>query len=457
MSNADPQTIAVIGAGITGITTAYNLARRGYRVTVFDRHPYAAMETSFANGGQLSASNAEVWNSWGTVLKGMKWMLSAGRAAAGQPEAILAQAVLDGRVHRCHPPLRGKHHHHRPPRDRGARSTCAAWPRRRASTSTARTAASCISTKRRRISMPPPRSPHCWPKADWNAAPSHPRKSARSSRRCAAPIMAASTRRQISPATSTNSPTDSPRACERHGVTMRYATEVISAAASADRSASPAGRPSPSWTACRTRTRGRPSTRWWYAAASCRAQLSQGLGDRVNVYPVKGYSITVSLPEVADQQAAPWMSLLDDRTKIVTSRLGPTRFRVAGTAEFNGYNRDIRADRIAPLVAWCRAHFPGMSTRQSVPWAGLRPMMPDMLPRVVRGRNPSACSTTPGMAISAGRCPLRPLMLWGHLSTLAPTPERPYTACAACQFRSGRAKLSAIMDFASTRTEIVTR
>ena len=45
-------TIAVIGAGITGITTAYNLAKRGCRVTIYDRHPYAAMETSFANGGQ---------------------------------------------------------------------------------------------------------------------------------------------------------------------------------------------------------------------------------------------------------------------------------------------------------------------------------------------------------------------------------------------------------------------
>ncbi len=70
--------IAVIGAGFTGITTAYNLLRRGCRVTVFDRHPYAAMETSFANGGQLLASNAEVWNSWATVLKGLKWMLSPG-------------------------------------------------------------------------------------------------------------------------------------------------------------------------------------------------------------------------------------------------------------------------------------------------------------------------------------------------------------------------------------------
>src|SRR3954471_17842167 len=67
--------IAVLGAGITGVTTAYALLDRGHTVVVLDRHRYAAMETSFANGGQLSASNAEVWNSTATVLKGMKWML----------------------------------------------------------------------------------------------------------------------------------------------------------------------------------------------------------------------------------------------------------------------------------------------------------------------------------------------------------------------------------------------
>ncbi len=53
------KSIAVIGGGITGVTSAYALAKRGFSVTLFEKHHYAAMETSFANGGQLSASNAE--------------------------------------------------------------------------------------------------------------------------------------------------------------------------------------------------------------------------------------------------------------------------------------------------------------------------------------------------------------------------------------------------------------
>jgi D-amino-acid dehydrogenase len=127
------------------------------------------------------------------------------------------------------------------------------------------------------------------------------------------------------------------------------------------------------------------------ALVVCAGVASRGfarqLGDRLNVYPVKGYSITVNLLDARSQAAAPTVSLHDDDTKLVTSRLGPDRFRVAGTAEFNGFNQDIRADRIRPLVDWVQQCFPEVSTRQVVPWAGLRPMMPDMVPRVGRGRS----------------------------------------------------------------------
>jgi D-amino-acid dehydrogenase len=110
------------------------------------------------------------------------------------------------------------------------------------------------------------------------------------------------------------------------------------------------------------------------------------LGDSVNIYPVKGYSITVNLNDQDSQAGAPQVSLLDDETKLVTSRLGVDRFRVAGTAEFNGYNKDIRADRIKPLVDWVQQCFPKINTRSVVSWAGLRPMMPNMMPKVGRGK-----------------------------------------------------------------------
>jgi len=92
------------------------------------------------------------------------------------------------------------------------------------------------------------------------------------------------------------------------------------------------------------------------------------------------------------------VSLLDDETKLVTSRLtaenGEDRFRIAGTAEFNGHNRDILAERVRPLVDWVQQCFPGVDTRSVVPWAGLRPMMPDLMPRVGRGRRPGVYYNT---------------------------------------------------------------
>ena len=114
--------------------------------------------------------------------------------------------------------------------------------------------------------------------------------------------------------------------------------------------------------------------------------IAAQLGDRVNIYPVKGYSITVPLNDKVSQEAAPWVSILDDEAKIVTSRLGIDRFRIAGTAEFNGENRDIRDDRVMPLIEWCRRYFPAVDTEHVVPWAGLRPMMPNMMPRVGSGK-----------------------------------------------------------------------
>ena len=87
-------------------------------------------------------------------------------------------------------------------------------------------------------------------------------------------------------------------------------------------------------------------------------KFAKMLGDRVNIYPVKGYSITVPLPDLISQKKAPNVSLLDDEAKIVTSRLGKNRFRVAGTAEIVGHNLDIFDARIKPLTKWVYSNFP---------------------------------------------------------------------------------------------------
>jgi D-amino-acid dehydrogenase len=172
------------------------------------------------------------------------------------------------------------------------------------------------------------------------------------------------------------------KACARRGATLRFGTEVDAVAAVDG--------------GVRLTVGGRDETfDGVVVSAGVRSrEIGAALGDRVNVYPVKGYSITVRLDDAESQATAPWISLLDDRAKIVASRFGKDRFRVAGTAEFNGANGDIRADRIHPLVAWCEKHFPAMSTEHATPWAGLRPMMPSMLPRVGRGKAPGVFYNT---------------------------------------------------------------
>jgi D-amino-acid dehydrogenase len=175
-------------------------------------------------------------------------------------------------------------------------------------------------------------------------------------------------------------------ACARKGATLRMDTSVT------DLKAGPGG-----VTATIQPEGGAPEPLHADAVVICAGvasrRLAAMLGDRVNIYPVKGYSITIPLEDEASRHGAPWVSLLDDGSKVVSSRFRD-RLRVAGTAEFNGYNRDIRHDRIEPLILWTRQQFPRVDTDRVVAWSGLRPMMPDMLPRVAAGKKPGVFYNT---------------------------------------------------------------
>ena len=66
--------VAILGAGVVGITSAYYLAEAGHDVTVIDRQPGPALETSFANAGEVSPGYASPWAAPGIPVKALRWL-----------------------------------------------------------------------------------------------------------------------------------------------------------------------------------------------------------------------------------------------------------------------------------------------------------------------------------------------------------------------------------------------
>ena len=378
-------SIAVVGAGITGVTTAYKLSTLGFDVTVFDRQSHAGMETSFANGGQLSASNAEVWNHPSTFLKGIKWMLRKDAPLLVHPApswhklSWMMEFVAAARNYR---------------ENTVATTRLAIAAREHLIGMAERERIDFDLVKRGILHVyeTPAEFEHG---VEVNAMLGE----GGLERRAVSPEEI----HAIEPAikgrfhggffTESDFTGDIHKysrgladACVRRGVRFHYDVEIEKMSAKTD------------GIGIDGRIEGLREHRRFDNVVVCAGTQSRRfaamLGDRVNIYPVKGYSVTVELPDEASRDAAPWVSILDDKAKIVTSRLGGNRLRIAGTAEFAGENRDIHMARIRPLVDGCRHRFPGISTASVTPWAGLRPMMPNMMPRVGAGSRPGVFYNT---------------------------------------------------------------
>ena len=377
--------LVVIGGGITGVTSAYALIQQGFEVTLIEKNRYPGMETSYANGGQLSASNAEVWTHPSTLIKGLKWMFKNDAPLLMNPTPTwhklswMAEFVAaipkyrDNTISTARLAIESREHHF-------------AW---------AQAEGIDFDHKRKGILhfyRDKKGFDHAGQVSKLLAQGGLPRRA-----------VTLEEIRAIEPTlhgdyyggyyTESDSTGDIHKftngladAAAKLGVSFHYGHSVTELSADQHHA----------WV---TAHDGHQQQRDTFdgvvicAGVGSRA-LAARLGDRVNIYPVKGYSITVELNDEASQKAAPTVSLLDDATKIVTSRLGDGRFRVAGTAEFNGYNRDIRDDRVRPLTRWVEECFPGVCTRKVVPWAGLRPMLPNMMPKVGPGKLPTVFYNT---------------------------------------------------------------
>ena len=347
--------VAVIGSGIAGITTAYFLARAGHEVVIYDKRKYPAMATSYANGGQLSASNAETWNSWRSVKKGIKWLFKEDAPLKINPKINVQKYDW---IYRFIKAIS------------------------QAESNTLKTCQWALQAHKlyREIAL---RENLSFDMVEKGILHIYTDKSELENARKINKIYkkAGLARWEVSPKECLEiepalvpppkllggffNETDFTGDIHKFCTNLLFILETKYKVKHVNKE-------------IKNIDLGIPVI---ICAGVDSKALAQTIGDDLPIYPVKGYSITIRNPEVA-----PWTSMLDDEAKIVTARLGSDRLRVAGTAELNGYNTDIIQSRIKPLIAWSEKMFPGINTEYVTPWAGLRPMTPNMMPIVKRSK-----------------------------------------------------------------------
>ena len=356
-------SIAIIGSGIAGLLPAYYLAKEGYRVTVYEQESYPAMRTSFANGGQVSVSNSEVWTTWANVFKGLKWILKKDAPLLIRPSLDWDKAVW-----------LAKFLYHTAANDAARR--------------TAETISLGIQSRRLYQDIIQEENLQF---DQSNCGILHFYKD----------------QKYFDNAILAQEMYES-NGCDWRIVNKKELLDIEPKLSNAEGILGGAWTPS-DWTGdihkfcCELekvlRTKYYVNFVYNYkvndidyliqekvliANGVGAIKLAKSVGDNLPIYPIKGYSITIE--DCSD--TIPNVSLLDDQAKIVTSRLG-NRLRVAGTAELAGENYDIRRDRIDPLLNWVQTNLPQVNRKNYTQWACLRPMTPNMMPIVKQSKNPN--------------------------------------------------------------------
>lgn len=362
--------VVILGAGVIGVTSAWYLAQAGHEVVVIDRQAGPALETSFANAGEISPGYASPWAAPGIPAKALKWLFMEHAPLILRPQLDMAMlrwlvamlgncnardyAVNKGRMVRLAEYSRDKLIELR-------QATGISYDERTQGT---------LQLFREERQLAGIDKDIAVLKADGVAYEVLDRDGCIA----AEPGLAGS---NLALAGGLRLPGDETGDCFKFtnalaamaveaGVEFRMGTTIHGMVKRGDRIVG-------------VETDGGVITGDAYLVAmgSFSPKLVRPLGIKLPVYPVKGYSITVP---IVDERRAPVSTLLDESYKVAITRLGD-RIRVGGMAEISGFNNDLPEARRATLEYSLGSLFPGAGdTSRASYWSGLRPMTPDSTP-----------------------------------------------------------------------------
>lgn len=409
--------VLVLGAGLVGVASAWYLSEAGHEVVVVDRQPGAGLETSFANGGQISTSHAEPWANPSTPWKALQWLGREDSPLLWRLRADPAQFLWGLRFLRECTPGR-------------TRENIIAILRialySRALLKELRPALDLQYDQLERgilhFYTDAAEFEHAIPQAELMRQYGCDRV-VKSAAECLAiePALARSTVPIVGGTFTADDESGdahqfarilAARAGQR-GVDFRYGltvTQVLREGGRVGGVALASGEVL-------------KADAYVMALGSYSPLLLHSLGICIPVYPAKGYSATFPLD---GRLPAPDVSLTDDGFKVVFSRLGD-RLRVAGTAEFAGYDLGLPAARCEPLVRRTQMIFPGLVDPASAEfWTGLRPATPSNVPLVGATRYPNLFLNTGhgtlGWTMACGTGKLLADMLSGRAPDIDPDP-----------------------------------
>lgn len=371
--------ILVLGAGVVGVTTAWYLAEAGHEVTVLERRDAAGLETSFANGGQISASHAEPWAKPSVIPKMLRWLGREDAPLLFRPRADWAQWRWGLRFLRECVPGRFERHSR-------ALARFAVYSRDCLRALRAATGIRYDELTRGILHF-------ATSQRDFDGLARHAEamrqlgtvREVKTAAECLAlePALSYAEDRVVG---GIYAPQDESgdahrftqelaRLAAEKGVGFRYGIAIEALEQAGDMLFGVRAHDGERYVA----------DAYVVCLGSYSPLLLRPVGIRIPVYPLKGYSITLPLGP-AEAAAAPSVSLSDEAFKLVISRLGE-RLRIAGTAELAGYDTSVNEARCNAILHRVRQLFPQLGAVHVVEtWAGLRPATPDNIP--VIGRTP---------------------------------------------------------------------